>query len=144
MWGFRENIQQFIQRVHFFDFVWFLVEIWSHTLIPLYRPGSVHIGLASWDDCGWMILDKLHVSLFPDRFPHYACTVAQSAHSNFIGSRTYACLGATCLLHFWQNECGLFQATVVTQGWNRRKIRVSLLVKHRTPDRKVAEFEFRH
>ena len=29
------------------------VEIRSRTLIPLLRPGSVHNGSASWDDCGW-------------------------------------------------------------------------------------------
>ena len=35
--------------------------------------------------------DELRVStFFPDRFPHYALT-AQYAHSNFVGSRVYAC-----------------------------------------------------
>ena len=29
----------------------FWVEISSSTVIPLFRPGSVHSGLASWDDC---------------------------------------------------------------------------------------------
>ena len=48
------------------------------------------------------VADELHVSSFPDRFPYYACTAAQSAH--FIGSRVYACLGVTCHLHFWQND----------------------------------------
>ena len=35
------------------------------TLIPLFRPGSVHSGSASWDDCGWAFPDELCVSLFP-------------------------------------------------------------------------------
>ena len=57
-------------------FFFFKVEIRSCTLIPLLRPGSVHSGLASWEDCGWVFPDELHVSSFHDRFPHYACTVA--------------------------------------------------------------------
>ena len=38
------------------------------------------------------------VSSFPFRFPHHAWTAAFSAHSDFVGSRVYACLGvaATC------------------------------------------------
>ena len=97
-------------------FFFFEVEISSCTLIPLFKPGSVHSGTASWDDCGKMFPDKFRVSSIPDRFPHYAWTPAQSAHSNFIGSRVYACLGVTCHLHFWQNDQGLSHATVITQG----------------------------
>ena len=57
------------------------------TLIPLFRPGSVHSGLASSDDCDRVFPDKLRVSSLPDRFPHYAlllryviekCTQAQT------------------------------------------------------------------
>ena len=59
-------------------FFFFKVEISSHTLNPLFRPESVHSGSASWDDCGWMLSDKLHVSSFLDRFKHYAWTVAVS------------------------------------------------------------------
>ena len=61
-----ENVQQFIPHLCFF----FKVEISSCKLIPLFWPGSVHSGLASWDDCNWVFPDELHVSLFPDRFPH--------------------------------------------------------------------------
>ena len=57
------------------------VEISSRTLIPLFRPGSVHSGSASLGDCGRMFSDELRVGSFPDRFPHYACTAAWSAHS---------------------------------------------------------------
>ena len=35
--------------------------------------------------------DELRVSSFPDRFPHYSRTAAYSAHSDFVGSRVYAC-----------------------------------------------------
>ena len=59
-----------------FFFFFFKVEISSHTLIPLFMPGSVHSSSASWDDCGRMFPDKLHMSSFPDRFPQYAWTVA--------------------------------------------------------------------
>ena len=132
---FLENVQPFIPRLHFvvvvvvvvvvcFVFV-FEVEISSRTLIPLFTLGSVHRGSASGDDCGRMVPDKLRVSSFPDRFPHCARTAAQSARSNFVGSKVYACLRITCNLHFWQNERGLLRATVVTRGWNGHRIRVS-------------------
>ena len=52
-----------------FFFFFYLVGISSRTLIPLFRPGSVHSGSASWDDCDRVFPDELRVSLFPDRFP---------------------------------------------------------------------------
>ena len=52
----------------------FKVEISWRKLIPLFRPGSVHSGSASWDDCDWVCPDELRVSSFPDRFPHSAWT----------------------------------------------------------------------
>ena len=69
--GLGENVQQFITHLRFF---FFKVEISLCTLIPLFRPGSVHSGSASWDECDWVFPDDLHVSSFPDRFPHYAWT----------------------------------------------------------------------
>ena len=54
----------------------FIVEISSRSLLPLFTPGSVHGGSASRDNCGWVLPDKLCVSSFPDRFPHYAWTAA--------------------------------------------------------------------
>ena len=65
-----------------------------------------------------MFPDKLCVSSFLDRFPHYAWTVTWSAHSGFAGSRVYACLGVTCHLLFSQTDRGLLHATAVTRGWN--------------------------
>ena len=56
--------------------LFFKVEISSRTLIPLFRPGSVHGGSASLDDCGRKFYDKLSVSSFPEMFPHYAYTAA--------------------------------------------------------------------
>ena len=48
-------------------FFFFKVEISSRTLIPLFRPRSVHGGSASWDDCDRVFPDDLRVSAFPDR-----------------------------------------------------------------------------
>ena len=42
----------------------FKTEISWHSSIPLFRPGSVHGGSASWDDCGQASPDESHVSLF--------------------------------------------------------------------------------
>ena len=99
----------------FFPF-FFKVEVRSCTLIPLFRPGSVRSGSESWDNCDCEFPDKLHVSLCPDKFPHYAWTAAESAHSNFIGSRVYVSSGVTCHLYFWQNDRGLLPVTAVTWG----------------------------
>ena len=57
-----------------------------------------------------MFPDELRVSSFPDRFPHYAWTVA-----DFVGSRMYACSGVTCHQRFWQIDRGLLRATAVTR-----------------------------
>ena len=115
-------------RLHcLFVCLYFEVEISSRTQIPLFKPGSVHSGSASRDDCDWELPDGLRVSSFPDRFPHYAWTAAWSAHSDSVGSRVYACLGLTCHLHFWQNDRGLLRATAVIQRWNGHRIRVSTL-----------------
>ena len=72
---FGRMFDKFIPRLHFF-FFFFEVEISSQTLVPLLRPGSVHSGSVSQDDCGRVFSDKLRVSSFPDRFPHYAWTAA--------------------------------------------------------------------
>ena len=53
-------------------FYFFEVEISSRTLIRLFIPGSAHSGSANWDNCGRGFPDKLRVSSFPDRYPHYA------------------------------------------------------------------------
>ena len=75
-----EDVRLFIPRLRFFVAVvvvlCFEVEISSHALIPFLTPGSVHSGSASRDDCGRKFLDKLRVSSFPERFPHYAWTAA--------------------------------------------------------------------
>ena len=55
MWGFGENIQQFIPLCAFF----FKVEISLRTLIPLISPGSVHSCSVSWDDCDQVFPDEV-------------------------------------------------------------------------------------
>ena len=92
-----------------------LVEISSHTPIPLFRSGSVYSGTTSEDDCGRVFPEELRVSNFPARLPHYAWAV-QSAHSYFVGSGMYACLSITCHLYFWQNGQALLRTTAVTRG----------------------------
>ena len=72
-------------------FLSFKVKLSSRTLIPLFRPGSIHSGSGSREDCGRVFSEELRVSSFPDRFPHYSRTAAYSAHSDFVGSRVYAC-----------------------------------------------------
>ena len=109
----------------FFLSFFFEVEISLCTLISLFMPGLVHSGSLSWDYGGRMFPDKLCVSSFPDRFPHCAWTVAWSAHSDFIGSMVYVCLGVTSSLHLWQNDQDSLCATAVTWGWSRHWIRVS-------------------
>ena len=57
-------------------------------------------------------------------FLHYTWT-ASSAHSDFDGSKMYACFDVSSYLHFWQNDRGLIRATAVTRGWNGHQLRVS-------------------
>ena len=57
----------------FFFFFFFELEISLHTLIPLFRPESVHSGSVNY---GWMLPGNLRVSSFPDRFLHHAWTAA--------------------------------------------------------------------
>ena len=77
-------------------FFFFKVETSSRIRIPLFIPGSVHSGSASWDDCGRVFPDELRVSSFHDRFPYYGWTTMWSALSDFFGLRVYACLGIAC------------------------------------------------
>ena len=74
LWGFGESVRSFISRLCFFFF--FKVEISSHTLIWLFRPGSVYSGSVSWDNSGQLFPDESRVTWFPGRFPYYALTYA--------------------------------------------------------------------
>ena len=62
--GFRENVRQFIPRLHFF--LVFKVEIRWRTLIPLIRPGSVHSVLRwLWPCVPWQAVCELISWLVP-------------------------------------------------------------------------------
>ena len=106
------------------------VEINSCTLIPLFRPGSVHSGSTSLEYYGRVFPDQLHVSSFLDRLRHCAWTAAQSAHSDFVGSRVYACLGVTCHLFLGQNVRVFLRATAVTWERNKHCVRVTTPSNH--------------
>ena len=71
--GVWENVRSFLPRLRYF---FFKVDIRSRALTPLFMPGSVHSGSASCDDRGRMFSDKLRMSSFSDRFPHYAWAAA--------------------------------------------------------------------
>ena len=90
--------------IHSLPALFFKVEISWRTLNPLFRPGSVHSGLASWCDCDRVLPDELRVSSFSNRFPHCTWTEAQTAHSDFVGSRgvcVFRCNHPPALLAEW-------------------------------------------
>ena len=99
-------------------FFFFLMEISSCTLMPLFRPGSFHSGSASRDDCNRVFPDELRVSSVPDSFPTLCLDSVIVSPLRLRWVKVYACLGITCRLHFWQNDRGLLRATPVTRGWN--------------------------
>ena len=75
----------------------FKVEISSRTLILLFRQGAVHVSELRWL---WLSVPwQIACQLISWQVPHYTWTVAESAHSDFIGSKVYACWGA--LLAEW-------------------------------------------
>ena len=60
-----------------------------------------------------------HMKLLPSR--RDLCTSYNHVSCHFMQNhipKVYACLGATCHLHFWRNDRGLLCATAVTRGWN--------------------------
>ena len=105
----------------FFCLFFFYVEISSGKLTPFFRPGSVHSGSASWDDCDRVFL----MSCVWARFLIDSHTLPGQWHSQ--PTPTSIDQGCMCVLHFWQNDRGLLYATAVTGGWNGHWIRVSWL-----------------
>ena len=47
-----------------------------------------------------------------------------------LGQGSMCVSGVTCHLHFLHNDWGLLRATVVTRGWNGRRIKVSTQSRH--------------
>ena len=50
----EEGLTTYSPPALFFFSSFFKVEISSRTPIPPFQQGSVHSGLADWDDCGWV------------------------------------------------------------------------------------------
>ena len=96
-------------------FFFFKVEISLCTLIPLFRPGSVHSGSVRWDNCGWIFPDESHVSLFPDRFPLRLCWVKAVC--------VFRCNPPPALLAEWPGSFVCHCSN--TGGWNGHWISVS-------------------
>ena len=103
----------------FFFFFFFWLEISLSTLIPLFRPGSVHSGSASWDDFRWVFSVELGVSFFPDRLPLYLCLdsdIVSPLRLRLVeGLCVFRCNLPPALLAEWP---GSFRATAVTRGRN--------------------------
>ena len=104
--------------------IFFKVEISWHILIPLFRPGSVHNGSASLDNCDW-VFSVSHVWARSLIGSHTMPGQRHSQPTLTCWVKVYAFLGVTCHLHFWQNDQGLLHTNVVTRGWNGHRIRVS-------------------
>ena len=104
----------------FFFFKWKL----DCTLIPLSRPGLVHSrGSSSWDNSGRVFPAQLHVSLFPDRFPHYACGIISPLRLCWVqGVCMFRRHLPPALLAEW---LGPFMCHCSNTGWNGHQIRVS-------------------
>ena len=60
-----EGLTQHFPPVHFFFFKWRS----AHAHQFNFRPGSVHSGSVSWDNCGWTFSDELHASFFAWKAP---------------------------------------------------------------------------
>ena len=66
MQGFCTKVWWIIPCLHLF-FSFLLEDVSSYMLIPFFKPGSVHSGSVSWDDCGTAFPYNSHESLFPDK-----------------------------------------------------------------------------
>ena len=122
VWGGGGNeAQQSIPCLHFF-FSLFL-EISLHAPVPLFRLGSVHSGSASWNNCGQVFPNELHVGSFPWLVVGSHSMPGQNSQPTFTSlGQGHAYLSVTCRQHFWQNGQGLLRVMTVTHEWNRHWI----------------------
>ena len=102
-----------------FSFSFLMVKISSCTLQFLSLCQDQSTVAQQAETSGQMFPDKLCVSSFPDRFPHYAWIAAKSAHSDFVGSRVYAYLGVTCYLTILAEWPGSFTCHSGNKGVER-------------------------
>ena len=120
--GFGEKVQPFIPCLCFKK-KREKKEITEHILIPLFGPGSVHSGSAVWDDCGW-VSDELGVSLFPDKFPHFACGIVSPVRLHWVkGVCVFRCNLPPALLAEWP---GSFTCHCGSTGMKRNGLRISV------------------
>ena len=88
-------------------FFFFLVEISSHKLIPLFSPGSVYRGSASWDDCDRVFPEELRVSSFLVRFLN--CLDSSKVRPLWLrwvkGVCVFRCNLTPALLAEWPGSC---------------------------------------
>ena len=125
-----------------FPFLWTLFDVEISCTHQMHSLSQNRSTVAQWAkttvvqhslvSCVWARL--------PDMFPYYAQT-AQSAHSDFVGSRVYACLGVTCYLHFWHAVIGVFYNWCLCTSMGMEKasnkgVMISQLVEHWACDRK--------
>ena len=64
----------------------------------------------------------------------FRCNLPHALFAEWLGSRMHAYLGATCHVHFLQNDLGLLFVTAVMQGWNRHRISQNTML---TLDKKI-------
>ena len=101
----------------------FKVEISSRKRIPLFRPGSVHSGSVSWDNCDREFPDEVRVSSFPIPTLCLDSSIVSPLRLQWVkGVCVFRCNLPPALLAEWP---GSFTCHWVTRGWNGDQIKVS-------------------
>ena len=113
--------QRFIPQPALFIFQ---VKINSHTPVPHFRPESVHSGLASWDDRGWVVPGELRVSRFPWSVPKLCLdSIVIPFRLCWVkGVGVFRCNLPPAPMAEWP---GSFTCHCANTGWNGHRIRVS-------------------
>ena len=108
--GFGEGLTIHSPLVLFF-FFFLKVEISSHSLVPLFSPGSVHSGSASWGNCFQEFPDKLLVSLFSPVIGSHTMPVQHSQPTRTSQTCTKVCVDLFAGIAFtwtmWTVWCGV-------------------------------------
>ena len=96
------------------------------------RPGSVHSGSASWDDCGRVFNDELIVSSSSTVIGSHTMPgqYSQPTPTSF-ESRVYTRLTVTCGLHLSAEWPGSFTCHCGNTGWNGH--RIGVITKENSP-----------
>ena len=104
---FWENVRQFIPPPSLAHFLlkWRLSRANKFHFLGQGQSTVAQRAETTMDECS---LASCVCTRFPDRFPHYACTATWSAHSDFAGSRAYACFRCNLLPALWAEWPGSF------------------------------------